>query len=169
MDAPLPPNLQTKAQKTLALVCTGSFTIFPHEGFKWGLFRGMVAQSKILQNAIKQMKNNVLSMQLDTKHHFSNIGTESKNIYKTQVFYNILSCFIAVKLCRWVLQLCPGWPQGWPHSVPRRKASAHTNSPVAFFFGMSGRCKTHCANNSRLRQYYILYIIYYIIYYMFWP
>ena len=86
-------------------------------------------------------KNNVLSMQLDTKQHFSNIGTESKNKYKTQVFYNISSCFIAVKLCPWVLQLCPGWPQGWPLSIPRKKTSAHTNSRVDFLFGMRGSCK----------------------------
>ena len=52
-----PPISRQKHEKTLALVCAGSFTNFPHEGFKWGLFRGMVAQSKILQNAIKHMKN----------------------------------------------------------------------------------------------------------------
>ena len=72
-----PPISRQKHEKTLALVCAGSFTNFPHEGFKWGLFRGMVAQSKILQNARKQMKNNDCSMPLDTKHHFSNIGTEN--------------------------------------------------------------------------------------------
>ena len=140
-----PPISRQKHKQTLALVCAGSFTNFPHEGFKWGLFRGMVAQTKILQNAIQHMKNNDLSMPLDTKHHFSNIGTENKNIYKTQVFYNILSCFIAVKLCPWVLQLCPGWPQGWPHSVPRTKTRLLIPIAEWIFVGMRGSCKNTSA------------------------